>query len=156
VAKLFNIVGPDKAFFGVKDFQQARIIRQMVADLDFPLEVVVCPIVREADGLAMSSRNVYLTAAERREAPALYQSLLAARDMIHKGEKGAAKVADALADRLRAAAPLGVVDYIAIVDADTLEQLDEMRGNVLIALAVKFPSARLIDNIVVDATAGNS
>jgi pantoate--beta-alanine ligase len=156
VAKLFNIVRPDKAFFGAKDFQQARIIRQMVADLDFPLEVVVCPIIREADGLAMSSRNRYLTADERRQAPALYQSLLAAREMIRNGEKRAGKVAGAVAAMLQTAAPLGVVDYIAMVDADTLAPLDELRGDVLIALAVKFPSARLIDNIVVDATADNS
>jgi pantoate--beta-alanine ligase len=156
VAKLFNIVGPDKAFFGAKDFQQARIIRQMVADLDFPLEIVVCPIVREADGLAMSSRNVYLKADERRQAPALHQSLLAASEMIRSGETHAVKVADFLTAKLQAATPLGVVDYIAIVDAQTLEPLDALRGEVLIALAVKFPSARLIDNIVVDATAGNS
>lgn len=150
VAKLFNIVLPDEAFFGAKDFQQAAIIGRMVDDLNFPIKVVVCPTVRHADGLAMSSRNVYLSAEQRAQAPALRRSLLNARDMILSSRRPAGDVVVAIKSTLAADAPAGVVDYIKIVDAATLEDVAVADKGVLIALAVKFSSARLIDNILVE------
>jgi pantoate--beta-alanine ligase len=148
VLKLFNIAQPDRAYFGQKDAQQARIIRQMVRDLNVPVEVRVCPIVREADGLALSSRNQYLEPDQRWHARALYQALLAARSLIDAGERDAAVVRRALADRI-AATPGAVLDYAAVVDADTLEPCTRVRGEVLLALAVKFGGTRLIDNLLV-------
>ena len=149
VLKLFNIAQPDRAYFGQKDAQQARIIRQMARDLNVPVEVRVCPIVREADGLALSSRNQYLEPDQRWHARALYQALLAARSLIDAGERDAAVVRQALADRI-AATPGAVLDYAAVVDADTLEPCTRVRGEVLLALAVKFGDTRLIDNLLVE------
>ena len=147
VAKLFNIVGPDAAFFGAKDFQQATIIRKMTADLDFPTEIVVCPTIRESDGLAMSSRNRYLTAQERTQAPALYQSLELAREMVTQRHPPADEVKAAILAHLAAQAPAGTVDYVEIVDPDTLQNVATTDKPVQVVLAVKFPSARLIDNM---------
>jgi pantoate--beta-alanine ligase len=149
VLKLFNIVQPDVAYFGQKDAQQARIIRQMVRDLDVPVEVRICPIVREADGLALSSRNQYLTPEQRRQAPALYQALQEARRKIEAGERSAAAVQRTVTERL-ARTPGAVVDYAAVVDYETLQPVERLRGQVLIAVAVKFGTTRLIDNVLVN------
>jgi pantoate--beta-alanine ligase len=145
VLKLFNIVRPDLAYFGQKDAQQACILQQMAADLDVPVKVRVCPIVREADGLALSSRNVYLTPEERRQAPALHRALEEARQRIEAGERDGAKIQRLLVERI-AAVPGAVLDYAAVVDAATLQPIAHLAGDVLLALAVRFGSTRLIDN----------
>ncbi len=150
VAKLLNIVQPDVAYFGAKDFQQAAIIRRMAEDLNFPLAIEICPIVREPDGLAMSSRNAYLTPDERRTAPALWQSLAMAADLIADRRPPASEVVEAIQAFLAAHAPGGVVDYVEIVEPRELSSVEKTDGNVLIALAVRFGRARLIDNILVD------
>ncbi len=151
VAKLFNIIRPDKAYFGAKDFQQAVIIRRMAGDLDFPVDIVVRPTVREASGLAVSSRNAYLAADERAQAPALYKSLCLAERMIRDSRPPAAEVIAEMKKHLAAEAPLGRIDYVQIVDPQTLLDVERTDPPVLIALAVKFAKARLIDNIPVDA-----
>ncbi len=151
VAKLFNIVCPDKAFFGAKDFQQAAIIRRMAADLNFGLEVVVCPTVREADGLAMSSRNTYLSPEHRKQAVALSQALKAAKEMILAARPPASQVAAAVTGHIQRHAPDGVIDYVQVVEPRGLLAVEDTGGAVCIALAVKFGATRLIDNIVVDA-----
>ncbi len=155
VAKLFNIVGPDVAYFGAKDYQQAAVIRKMVADLDMPLRIAVCPTVREADGLAMSSRNAYLDDDERTQSPVLYESLQLAERLIREGERNAASVIESVRSLLADNAPLGKADYVAIVDPDNLAAVEEIKGDVVVALAVKFPSARLIDNMRVDVPKAN-
>lgn len=150
VAKLLNIVQPDAAFFGAKDFQQTVIIRRMVEDLDIPVRIVVCPTVREADGLAMSSRNAYLTPAERSQAPALHEALQRAEAMIRGGAAKAGDVAAAVRETLAARAPGGTVDYVKIVDPSALADVELARPPVLVALAVRFSRARLIDNVLVE------
>ncbi|MEI7838049.1 MAG: pantoate--beta-alanine ligase, partial [Planctomycetota bacterium] len=150
VAKLFNIVPADKAFFGQKDFQQTVVVKRMVADLNFPVEIVVCPTVREADGLAMSSRNVYLTPAQRRQAPALYGALQRGRDLIARSHPPAEQVAQAMRRHLAADAPDGQIDYVAIVNPSTLENVESTDGPVAMALAVRLGRARLIDNVVIE------
>jgi pantoate--beta-alanine ligase len=147
VLKLFNLVQPDVAYFGQKDYQQARIIRQMVRDLEVPVRLRVGPTVREPDGLALSSRNQYLEPAQRREAPALYDALAEAWELAEDGERDAAALRRLLVDRM-AATPGAALDYAAVVDADTLEPVDRLRGPTLLALAVKFGATRLIDNLV--------
>lgn len=149
VAKLFNMVRPDAAVFGQKDAQQAAVIKQMARDLDFPVTIVVGPIVREPDGLAMSSRNAYLTPAERAQAPALYHALNLAKWLVRSGKRDAGMVKREMAKLLAREAPLGEVDYIGIVDNRALEPVKRIAGGTLVALAVKFPSARLIDNTVI-------
>ncbi len=148
VLKLFNIVGPDVAYFGQKDAQQARLLGQMVRDLDLPVRLRVCPIVREPDGVALSSRNQYLDADQRREAAALYRTLEEAQRLVEAGERDAAVVREVLARRIRAT-PGAELDYAAVVDHDSLRPLDRLRGPVLLALAVKFGATRLIDNILI-------
>ncbi len=152
VAKLFNIVAPDVACFGAKDYQQVTVIKRMAADLDMPLRIKVCPTVREADGLAMSSRNVCLGDEERAQAAALYESLRLSERLIREGLSRAEEVIETARRHLAEKAPLGKADYIEIVDPDSLETVDTIEKDVVIALAVKFPSARLIDNIRVDMT----
>lgn len=147
--KLFNIVLADIAFFGQKDAQQALVIRRMVADLNMPLEIVVCPTVREPDGLAMSSRNQYLSPAERKEAVRVYQSLVRCRELIEVGERDAEAIRGRICEVLRQM-PETSVDYVSLTDAETLEELRQIRGRVLVAVAVRMKSARLIDNILVD------
>lgn len=149
VLKLFNIVSADVAYFGQKDAQQARIIQQMVRDLNVPIQIRVCPIVREPDGLALSSRNQYLDANQRQQAVALWQALQEARARIEAGERSAAAVQQVLAARITAT-PGAQLDYAAVVSADTLQPLERLRGSVLLAVAVKFGSTRLIDNVLVD------
>jgi pantoate--beta-alanine ligase len=147
VLKLFNIVQPDVAYFGQKDAQQARTIQQMVRDLDLPVRLRICPIVRAADGLALSSRNEYLDPDQRRHATVLHKALEEARARVEGGERDAAVVQRALAARL-AAAPGALVDYAAVVDLDTLQPLSRLRGQVLIAVAVRLGATRLIDNVL--------
>lgn len=148
VLKLFNMVQPDTAYFGQKDAQQARIIEQMVRDLDVPVRLRICPIVREPDGLALSSRNRYLDPGRRRQARVLSQALAEARSRIEGGDRDAASIGRLLADRI-AAAPDAMVDYAAVVDAETLRPVDRLKGKILLALAVKFGETRLIDNEVI-------
>ena len=145
VSKLFHLVTPDRAYFGQKDAQQAAVIRKMTADLDFNLEIVVCPIVRETDGLAMSSRNTYLSPSHRKQAVVLSQSLSEARQLISQGERNATAVIRRMKARISSAED-AVIDYVSVVNADTLADLETLEGKVLIALAVKFGSTRLIDN----------
>ena len=149
VAKLFNACMPDRAYFGRKDAQQAVIIRRMVADLNIPVEVKVMPIVREPDGLAMSSRNVYLNPQERKDAVVLFKALQQAKNMISQGKRNAHAVKKAM-HALILSKKTASIDYIAIVDADTLTPLDKIKGKCLIALAVRIGRTRLIDNIVVN------
>ncbi len=147
VAKLFNAVQPHKAYFGQKDAQQVAVIRQMVRDLNFPLEIVVCPTVREADGLAMSSRNVYLDAEQRKAATVLFRSLSAAKELFEAGERNAEKVRVKMKEVL-ASEPLVVVQYVSCADYDTLEELSEIKGKTLLSMAVFIGKTRLIDNFV--------
>jgi pantoate--beta-alanine ligase len=149
VLKLFEIVQPHFAYFGRKDAQQARVIRQMVRDLNLDTEVVVCPIVREADGLAISSRNAYLKGEERRAATVLYRALDAARQEISQGERDAVRLV-ALLRNVIAAEPLASADYVEIVDADTFEPVVRVRRSCLVLLAVLVGSTRLIDNLLIE------
>ena len=148
-AKLFNIVQPDIAFFGQKDAQQAIIVQRMVADLNMPLKIVVCPTIREIDGLAMSSRNRYLTPKGRKDAVLLYAALQKAGVFIAAGQRKSSELISEMEKILKISRQIKI-EYISIVDARTLNELDEVKGKVLIALAVKIGQARLIDNIVVD------
>ncbi len=146
VLKLFNIIQPEIAYFGQKDAQQVRIIRRMVDDLNVPVRVRVCPTVREPDGLAISSRNQYLDEAQRTHARALFQGLEEVRERVLKGERDAQALREVLASRI-AATPAAELDYAAVVDADTLKPVRKLKGEVLVALAVKFGTTRLIDNL---------
>jgi pantoate--beta-alanine ligase len=150
VSKLFNIVGPDVAYFGQKDAQQAAIIQRMASDLNMPLEVRVCPTVREDDGLALSSRNAYLSAEERSQAPAVYGALQLAAGLIGGGESDPAAVQAAMRAHLAERASLGAVEYIEIVDPHSLASAEAIAGTVLVALTVRFGKTRLIDNLRVD------
>lgn len=150
VAKLLNIVQPHAAYFGQKDGQQAAVIRQMARELNMPVRVVVCPTVREPDGLALSSRNAYLTPDERRRATALYRALQRAEQLIEQGERYPPAVVEEMRAVLREAG-LEQVEYIALVDAETMAPAEVLRGRVMAALAVRVGKARLIDNLVVDA-----
>jgi pantoate--beta-alanine ligase len=149
VAMLFEIVKPHLAVFGQKDAQQAIIIRRMAADLHQDIEIVVAPTVREPDGLAMSSRNEYLSPGERQEAPALYRALQWARSRIEEGERRSDALIEGMRQRIESEST-GRIDYIAVVDTDRLQPLEEVSGEVLVALAVKFGRARLIDNIILN------
>src|SRR6266496_78270 len=149
VSKLFTAVQPRKAYFGQKDAQQAAVIRQMTRDLNFPIEVVVCPIVREPDGLAMSSRNVYLDAEERKAATILYRSLSAAKEAYENGERDADQLRQIMKDLL-ASEPLAQMQYISCADYDSLEELETVTGKALLSLAVFIGKTRLIDNFVLE------
>jgi pantoate--beta-alanine ligase len=148
VSKLFNIVRPDVAVFGQKDAQQAFIIRRMARDLGYDLRVFVVPTVREPDGLALSSRNVYLTPAQRSDAPVLHRSLALARRMVRNGERSAARIRAAMRGMIVRESG-GRVDYVEIVDTSDLAPVRIVRGEALIALAVFFGRTRLIDNLIV-------
>ena len=152
VAKLFTAVKPHVAIFGEKDFQQLAVIRRMVADLHLEIEIVGVPIVREADGLAMSSRNLYLSAAERRTALGLSSSLVIARQMILDGERDVQTIEEKLSSHIEAAGPC-TIDYVAVADPETMALKETIDGPLLIALAVKVGSARLIDNTVIEPPA---
>jgi pantoate--beta-alanine ligase len=151
VAKLFNIVQPDLAFFGQKDGAQAAIIGKMVSDLNFDIRIVVCPIVREADGLAMSSRNVYLTPEQRRQATVLYRSLMRVQSLVDQGESSAARLHVA-GTQVMAEEPAVKLDYFEIVDRNTLDPVSDISRGALVAVAAYLGSTRLIDNIVVTGT----
>jgi pantoate--beta-alanine ligase len=145
VSKLLHIVGPDRAYFGQKDGQQVVLVRRMVEDLNFPVEIITVPTVREPDGLAKSSRNVYLTPEERQHATVLYRALQAARRQIEEGERSAARVAEIMRATIEAE-PLVRLDYAEVVSADTLEPMTELSGRVMLAVAAYVGKARLIDN----------
>lgn len=148
VLKLFHIVTPDRAYFGQKDAQQLAIIRRMVMDLNFDIEIIGCPIIREEDGLAKSSRNTYLSEEERKQAVILNQSLEAAMDAINAGEKDAAKVKQIIIDKLQTC-PLAKIDYVEVVSFDTIQPIEKVEGAVLIAIAVYIGTTRLIDNRII-------
>ncbi len=150
VSKLFHIVKPHIAIFGQKDWQQLQVIRQMVRDMNFDIEIIGAPIVREADGLAMSSRNVYLNPEQRKQALCLYQSLLRAKEMLKNGTVDTAEIIHT-ADGLISACPEAKTDYISICDPETLEELKTVDRPALMALAVKVGKTRLIDNMMVNA-----
>ena len=149
VSKLFNIVTPDKAFFGQKDAQQLAIIRQMVRDLSYGIEIVGCPIVREADGLAKSSRNTYLSEAERQAALVLSESVFLGQKMVAEGETDANKIVAAMTEHIQAQ-PLAKIDYVSAVDGVTMDPVDRIAGTVLVAMAVYIGKTRLIDNFIVE------
>ena len=147
VSKLFHIVAPDRAYFGQKDAQQLAVIRRMARDLNFDIEIVGCPIVREADGLAMSSRNTYLNDAERKAALILHKSLMLGKEMIEQGEHDASQIKKAIISNIESE-PLAKVDYVAIVNPDTMENIDTVEDLALIATAVYIGKTRLIDNVM--------
>ena len=149
VAKLFNAVRPDKAYFGQKDAQEAAVIRQMVKDLNFPIDIVVCPSVREPDGLAMSSRNIYLTSEERQAATVLFRALSAAKAAYESGERDAEKLR-ALVRMMVAAEPLARLQYVSCADYSTLEELKTVKSKALLSMAVYLGKTRLIDNFVLE------
>ncbi|CBE69359.1 MAG: pantoate--beta-alanine ligase [Candidatus Methylomirabilis oxygeniifera] len=148
VAKLFNLIRPHRAYFGQKDYQQSVVVRRLVADLHFGLDVVVLPTAREADGLAMSSRNVRLTTPQRRAAAVLYASLSRAEERVKIGERSAKTIVDAVRAMIEGE-PLARIDYVTLCHPDTLQPLDRVDGPVLLALAVRFGETRLIDNCII-------
>ena len=147
VAKLFNIFQPTRAYFGQKDAQQTVVIRQMVADLNFNLEIIIGPTVREVDGLAMSSRNVRLTPEQRKAAVILNRALTKAAESIRAGERDAGAIREQMRATI-AGEPLAMIDYVSVADPTTLEELEEIQGGVLLLLAVFFGQTRLIDNVL--------
>jgi pantoate--beta-alanine ligase len=150
VAKLFNIVKPHRAYFGQKDAQQIAVIKRMAADLNFNLQIISCPIVRERDGLAMSSRNAYLNEAERKAALCLYKAVLEGQKILAAGGRDAEKIENALR-ALISKEPLAKIDYIKVVDANSIKPVKEIAGPVLCALAVFIGKTRLIDNFIFNA-----
>lgn len=149
VNKLFNIIEPNKAYFGQKDAQQVIVIKKMVRDLNMNLEIVTCPIIRESDGLAISSRNVYLNSEERKAAVILSKSLFEVEEIIKQGERSCVKVVQYLKDRIKSE-DLAEIDYVEVVSVNGLEAIEQIRESVLIALAVRFGRTRLIDNIMME------
>ena len=148
VGKLFNIVQPDRAYFGQKDAQQLAVIRRMVRDLNFNLEIVGCPIIREEDGLAKSSRNTYLSPEERKAAVILHKGLTKGEELMRAGEKSAASVIKAITEIIESE-PLAKIDYVEAVDFDNIEPINTIEGTVLVAVAVYIGKTRLIDNVIV-------
>ena len=148
VTKLFHIVTPDRAYFGQKDAQQLAVIRRMVRDLNFVIEIVGCPIIREEDGLAKSSRNTYLSEEERKAAVILHKGLVKGEEMVSAGEKDVKKVLDAITEIIESE-PLARIDYVEAVDFDNIETIDTIEGSVLVAVAVYIGKTRLIDNFIV-------
>ena len=150
VTKLFHIVAPDRAYFGQKDAQQLAIIRKMVRDLNFDIEIVGCPIIREEDGLAKSSRNTYLNAEERKAALVLSRSLKLGKELVAKGEKSAEAVKKVITEEIEKE-PLAKIDYVEVVDFDTITPTETIGKSVLVAIAVYIGKTRLIDNFIVEA-----
>ena len=148
VLKLFNIVTPDNAYFGQKDAQQLAVIKRMVIDLNMDIEIVGCPIIREEDGLAKSSRNTYLSEVERQAALILSQSLQVGKALIEQGETDATVVKKAISDKI-ATEPLARIDYVDVVDFDTITPIEQIKGNTLVAIAVYIGKTRLIDNFII-------
>ena len=151
VAKLFNAVQPHKAYFGQKDAQQAAVIRQMVRDLNFPIDIVICPIIREIDGLAMSSRNKYLEGDDRKAATVLFRSLSAAKAAYEGGERNAEKLRAKMKEVIESE-PRAQMQYVSCADYDSLEELDVVKGKTLLSMAVILGRTRLIDNFVLEAS----
>lgn len=149
VGKLFNIVTPDRAYFGQKDAQQLATIRRFVRDLNFGIEIIPCPIVREDDGLAKSSRNTYLNAEERKAALILSQSLRKGQDAIADGETSAEKIKDIISKSL-SSEPLARIDYVEVVDFENIQRVEKIHGETLVAIAVYIGRTRLIDNFIVN------
>lgn len=147
VSKLFNIVGPDRAYFGQKDAQQLATVRRFVRDLNFDLEIIACPIVREADGLAKSSRNTYLGAEERRAALILSKSLKLGQTAVENGERNASAIIKIISDSLQTE-PLARVDYVEVVDLNNVQRVETIEGETLVAIAVYIGKTRLIDNFI--------
>lgn len=147
VSKLFNIVGPDRAYFGQKDAQQLATVRRFVRDLNFDLEIIACPIVREADGLAKSSRNTYLSAEERRAALILSKSLKLGQTAVENGERRASAIIKIISDNLQTE-PLARVDYVEVVDLNNVQRVETIKGETLVAIAVYIGKTRLIDNFI--------
>ena len=147
VAKLFHVIEPDRAYFGQKDAQQAILVRRMAVDLDLPVGVVVCPIVRDRDGLALSSRNAYLSPEERRAAPVLFRSLEAVAKTWGAGERRGDQLRGA-ARAVLAAEPLAAPDYVSVADPETLAEIGTASGTVLVSMAVRFGRTRLLDNVL--------
>ncbi|GIK54478.1 MAG: pantoate--beta-alanine ligase [Chloroflexi bacterium] len=148
VAKLFNIIQPTRAYFGQKDAQQTVVLRQMVRDLNFNVEMIICPTVREADGLAMSSRNAYLTPEQRQAATVLYRALTAASNAYAQGERSGGRLRQIMSTTV-ATEPLARLDYASAADPLTLQELEQVESGVLFSLAVFFGKTRLIDNMVI-------
>ena len=149
VSKLFNITEADRAYFGQKDAQQLAIVRRMVRDLNYNIEIIGCPIIREEDGLAKSSRNTYLKADEREKATILHKALTKGEEMVREGEKDAKAVISAVSDMI-SSEPLAKIDYVDIVDWNELQEVDKINGPILMAVAVYIGSVRLIDNFIVE------
>lgn len=145
VSKLFHIVTPDRAYFGQKDAQQLAVIRHMVSDLNYGIEIVGCPIIREEDGLAKSSRNTYLSPKERQAALILSKSLEEGKKLLEAGEKNAATIRQVITDKIKTE-PLAKIDYVEVVDWNNLEPIETIEGAVLVAIAVYIGKTRLIDN----------
>ncbi len=148
VNKLFNIVTPDKAFFGEKDAQQLAVIRRMVKDLNMDVEIVGCPIIREEDGLAKSSRNTYLNEEERKAALILSKTIYLGQELVKNGERDSAKLIEAMRENI-SKEPLARIDYVDVVSMDTIEKIDTLQGMVLVAMAVYIGKTRLIDNFII-------
>jgi len=148
VAKLFNIISPTRAYFGQKDFQQTVIIKRMARDLNFDVDIIVCPIIREQDGLAMSSRNAYLEQEQRIAASALYQCLSKASELVKAGVKSGKQIRTLMKDSLSAVPLISGIDYASVYDPETLEEVDEIKKHALLAVAVRIGKTRLIDNIL--------
>jgi pantoate--beta-alanine ligase len=149
VGKLFNIVQPDRAYFGQKDAQQLATVKRFVRDLNFPVEIVPCPIVREADGLAKSSRNTYLNKEERQAALILSQSLKKGQEAIEQGERDAQKVISIIRENLQTE-PMARIDYVEVVDFENIQRTPRIEGETLVAIAVYIGKTRLIDNFIVN------
>jgi pantoate--beta-alanine ligase len=149
VNKLFNIVQPDRAYFGQKDAQQLAVIKRMVKDLNMPLEIHGCPIVRESDGLAKSSRNTYLSAEERKAALVLSRSVFLGQKMVEEGERDCTKVIAAMTKEIESE-PLARIDYVKMVDLTTMQQIQTIENGVLTAIAVYIGKTRLIDNFMIE------
>lgn len=149
VSKLFDIVEPTRSYFGRKDAQQASVIKRMVQDLDMPVEVRVMPIIREEDGLAMSSRNTYLSDEERKQALSIYDALKRVEELIEGGEISSSVIKEEVKNILRAEEDIKI-DYIEVVDADSMEEVDEVKNNTLIAIAAIVGKTRLIDNVLIE------
>ena len=149
VSKLFNLAQPDRAYFGQKDAQQLAVIKRMVRDLSFGIEIIGCPIVREEDGLAKSSRNTYLNSEERKAATVIFKALNAGRSMIMNGETDVSEIISFIKSQIETE-PLAKIDYVKAVDADSIAPVNEIKGNVLIAAAVYFGKTRLIDNFIAE------
>lgn len=150
ISKLFNIINPTRAYFGQKDFQQTVTIRKMVKDLNFSIDVVVCPTVREHDGLAMSSRNAYLNEEQRKAAPAVYKCLAKASDMIKSGIINPAQAKELMLKAISEEALITDTDYASTYDPETLDEITEIHGDVLLAVAVQVGTTRLIDNVLIN------